>query len=60
VNFSPGLRFAYPGDGDAVFTFVTTGLDPVVHADLQQSTPPEVLHEPHRGMDCRIKPGKTN
>jgi hypothetical protein len=37
---------------------VTTGLDPVVHADEQLSRMPvEALRKPRFDMDCRIKSG---
>ena len=40
------------------FTLVTTGLDPVVHADMRLQSRAEHLNELRRRMDCRVKPGK--
>ncbi len=39
------------------FPIVTTGLDPVVHADMQRIKRCGGLGKPTRHMDCRVKPG---
>jgi hypothetical protein len=36
--------------------FVTTGLDPVVHSDVDRAGDAR-LRMRHVGMDCRVKPG---
>jgi hypothetical protein len=39
-------------------SFVTTGLDPVVHAEARQTeNARRNTSEPSLGMDCRVKPG---
>jgi hypothetical protein len=39
------------------FGFVTTGLDPVVHAEVPSNEHTVKLSERIFGMDCRVKPG---
>jgi hypothetical protein len=38
-------------------SFVTTGLDPVVHADVRQTKFAVNVSKPSPRMDCRVKPG---
>jgi hypothetical protein len=48
-------------DFDSDFSpFVTTGLDPVVHADMQRIKGPTRLNKPPLCMDCRVKPGNDD
>jgi hypothetical protein len=41
-------------------SIVTTGPDPVVHADVQRVNNAANLSKPTRRMDCRIKPGNDD
>jgi hypothetical protein len=42
------------------FSLVTTGLDPVVHADPPRNKQPAARSKPARCMDCRVKPGNDD
>ena len=43
-------------NSDAIL-LVTTGLDPVVHAEVRLRDRAEYLNQPLRRMDCRVTPG---
>ena len=43
--------------GHATLRIVTTGLDPVVHAELQQANAGGSIRKRDFRMDCRIKSG---
>jgi hypothetical protein len=48
------LRFARNTQN---FHIVTTGLDPVVHAEVRKSIRRGRNDQPNLTMDCRVKPG---